>query len=574
MFDPVRRRIGGRGLDLGCPLPLLDGAVLTRAAPVLADEGLVWETPAGRFVAEIAAEEPLRITCRIEGCSGPHLGIGLRFEAIDEVRRYLRNGYQSWDGSFFAEPGTPPGDGPPAKAPTLGFAMTALLPRDGDGALVIGFARHDRFQSHLRFSGSAAALTLEVETLLDAVPGAHQGEALLLFDRDDAEQGLRDWSALVAAQSPLPPRVPPRRITGWCSWYNHYAMIDPAILRAELAGAAAYRAQHAVLLDIFLIDDGLTPEMGDWLEFKPQFPDGVAPLLGEIARAGFTPGLWIAPFMVGNRSKLYAAHPDWVVQDRAGGPLVHCRFHGEFRWHKRSEEYYILDITHPAAAAYIAEVFRTWRGWGAGYFKTDFMLLGSEYGPETARWHQGGQSRIAIWRQMAALIRGAIGDALWLGCGCPLWASVGYVDAVRIGRDIGVSWHGDYSAESLLRDLATRNHAHGVLWQADPDCLLLRDRFHDLTPAQIESLARYAAACGGVLMTSDTLADLPADRAALFAQLLGRPAAPCRFPQLGAESGAALVYQTGPERMVLNLTDQPLRRGGRDIAAYATAPCP
>ena len=194
---------------------------------------------------------------------------------------------------------------------------------------------------------------------------------------------------------------------------------------------------------MFQIDDGFTPEMGDWLDVKPQFPDGMKPVLAEIAAAGFTPGLWIAPFMVGNRSRLYASHPDWVVQDVVGGPLVQMEFYGEFRWHKRSEEYYILDVTHPDAARYIAEVFWTWRhDWGARYFKTDFMLFGSEHGPDRAVWHQPGLSRIAIWRRMAALIREAIGDAQWLGCGCPLWASVGYIDAVRIGRDIGVSWEG------------------------------------------------------------------------------------------------------------------------------------
>ena len=86
------------------------------------------------------------------------------------------------------------------------------------------------------------------------------------------------------------------------------------------------------------------------------------PLLDEIRDAGFIPGLWIAPHLVGNRSRLFAEHPDWVVRDRrSGGPLAAMRFYGEFRWHKRSEEYYILDVTHPDAAAYIAGVFRTWR---------------------------------------------------------------------------------------------------------------------------------------------------------------------------------------------------------------------
>lgn len=561
----------GANIALGLPQPLVDGTLFSQAAPIAGPGCLVWEAGGERFVLELTQGDRLELRCRIEGRGAPLASIGLRFAGIGGVRSYLRNGYQSWDGSFFAAPGTPAGDGPPAKAPTLGFAVTELLPQSGGDALVLGFTRHDRFQSRFTFGGTAEAFAFDVETLLDQVPGECAGEPLVLFTANGAEAGLRQWSQIAAAASPMPPRVPAQRLTGWCSWYNHYAMITPARLRSELAGAAAFRDAHQVPLDIFLIDDGFTPEMGDWLDFKPDFPDGIAPLVADIAEAGFTPGLWIAPFMVGNRSKLYAQHPDWVVQDVDGGPLVQYRFYGEFRWHKRSEEYYILDITHPQAAAYIAQVFRTWRSWGTGYFKTDFMLFGAEHGPDRAVWHQPGRSRIAIWRDMARIIRDTIGDALWLGCGCPLWASVGYVDAVRIGRDLGVTWYGEYSAESLLRDLATRNHANGLLWQADPDCLLLRDRFHELNDAQIESLARYGAACGGVLMTSDTLADLSPDRAALFAELLRVPAEPCSFPYLGQDRGPVIEYHHSGTEQVFNLSDQPIQSGSTTVPPFATA---
>lgn len=488
--------------------------------------------------------------------------IGLRFE-VTGAGRYLRNGYQSWDGCYFVAPGTPPGDGPSAKAPTRGFAMTALLPREGGGAVVLGADRHDRFQTRFDFGGDADVLILDVETLLDQT-GATAMESLFLFDGDDVEETLRRWSARVAAAAPLPPRIPARRITGWCSWYNHYAAIDEATILAEVASARAFRDAHAVPLDVFQIDDGFTPEMGDWLDVKPQFPRGMAPLLADVAAAGFVPGLWIAPFLVGNRSRLAATHPDWLVQDRAtGGPLVAFQFYGEFRWHKRSEEYHVLDVTHPAAVAHIAAVFRTWtRDWGARYLKCDFLLHGAEYGTERARWHERGLSRIAVWRRMMAIIRDSVGeDVTVAGCGCPLWAGVGLVDAVRIGRDLGVTWHGEYSAESLLRDLQTRNHANGVLWQADPDCVLLRERFHELSDGEIDALARFGAGAGGVLMTSDTLSGLPPARATLFAELLRQGATGCDFPALGRDGTVVQRVRRDDDVIAIqrfNPTDAPL----------------
>ncbi|NNM76482.1 alpha-galactosidase [Sphingomonas sp. ID1715] len=542
----------GLGIRLGGIVPLLDG----EPAQAQFAFGIERDGERLRLLVKVSDLDPTR---EIDS-------IGIRFEHIAGMSRYLRHGYQSWDGSFFADAGTLAGDGPPLKAPTLGYAATALLPSSGDGAVVLGFTRHDRFQSRFRFGGTAEAPTVSVETLWDRVPhdGSVAMEPLILFDGPNVEEALRDWARIVAAESPLPPRVPDRRVTGWCSWYNLYAAITEENLLEHLAAARAFRDDYRVPLDIFQIDDGFTPEMGDWLEVKPQFPRGMKPLLDDVRAAGFTPGLWIAPFMVGNRSRLYREHPDWVVADRrTGGPLAQMTFYGEFRWHKRSEEYYILDVTHPDAEAYIRQVFRTWAGdWGAGYFKTDFMLFGSEHGPDRAVWHQQGFSRIAVWRKMAALIREEIGDALWLGCGCPLWASVGLVDAVRIGRDVGVTWTGEYSAESLLRDQVSRNHGAGILWQADPDCVLLRDRFHELSDDQVTLLARFAAYSGGVLMTSDKLDELSPERAALFAELLRQPIAGCDFPQLG-HSAPLLEQRVRVEDEAdfihrLNLTAEPV----------------
>ena len=530
------------GIVLGDVQPLLDGAVPDCSTIAIAD-GIEWTLDDGsRITLTVTDDDVTRLDVSASGLGDAPLSLGLRFGAVTGVRRYLRNGYHSWDGSFFADPGTPAGDAPPGKEPTLGFAMTALVPAAGQGAIVLGFERNDRFQNRFRFGGDAAAMTIDVETLLDRTGGV-TAESLFIYADSDVETALSRWSDSVAAASPTPPRIPEKRIKGWCSWYNLYAAINEENIRDHLAAAAAYRDAHGTDLDIFLIDDGFTPEMGDWLDVKPQFPRGMKPMLGEIADAGFTPGLWIAPFMVGNRSRLYTEHPDWVVRERSTGkPLIQMAFYGEFRWHKRSEEYYVLDITHPGAEAYIRQVFRTWaQEWGARYFKTDFMFFGAEYGPDRAVWHQNGLSRIEIWRTMGTIIREEIGDALWLGCGCPLWASVGLVDAVRIGRDVGVKWSGDQSAESLLRDQSTRNHAAGRLWQADPDCILLRDRFHDLTDAQVTGLALLAGLSGGVLMTSDDLSDLPPERAALLDALAGLDVADCYYPSLG--NGQALIVQ-------------------------------
>lgn len=549
-FDATRLGLLAGGMRLSGLVPLLDGTPLRCDSPRIATRPGGWtvswqvlDEPRASFILEVESSAgALRLSASLSGIAPtqPIDSLGLRVSAAEGVSRYLRNGYTSWDGSYFVEIDAARGVLDEVAAATVGYAMTALVGAAGATA-VVGFLRHDRYQTHIQFgygSRDATSVSIDFETLLDRVP--HQGtvaaESLGVWEGSEVEATLRQWAHAVADASPQSPRLRAARICGWCSWYNLYSSIDESVLLEHLRAAVRFRDPFQVPFEVFQIDDGFVPEMGDWLDTKPQFPRGMQPLLADIRAAGFTPGLWIAPFMVGNRSRLYAQHPDWVVLDRdTSHPIAPMKFYGEFRWHKRSEEYYILDVTHPEAEAHIRNVFRTWaREWGCGYFKTDFMYFGAEYGPARARWHTPGLSRMEVWMRMVRLIREEINDALWLGCGGPIWAPVGWMDAVRIGRDIGVSWKGHYSAESLLRDQTSRNFANGILWQADPDCILLRDRFHDLTDTEVRSLATFAALSGGVLMTSDQLDDVPPARRALFAGFArDSQARTCDFPLLG-----------------------------------------
>ncbi len=523
-----------------------DGIALRYTAPALGN---------GVFGIEAGvASGRIWLRCWIEGLGDSVTldSFGLRFESVENLRAYLRHGYFSWDGSDYVEPEAMSDFEPYESRPETGYGMTQLLPRSGTGSLVVGFDRHDRFQQTFTFDTRQRPAALTVLTLWDQKDRSGlarcESERLVIFEHSEVEEGLREWAHLVAEAMPkwesflALERTP---ITGWCSWYNLYGTITEENILEHLRGAAEVARRENLPLRVFQVDDGFTPEMGDWLEVKPQFPRGVKPLLDGIRAAGFVPGLWIAPFIVGNRSHLYRDHPDWVVKDRhSGGPCVQWKLYGEFRWHKRSEEYYILDTTHPEAFDYLRRVFRTWRReWGCEYFKTDFMHFGSEHGPDRVVWHTPGMTRVEIWRRVADMIREEIGGAIWLGCGCPLWASVGLVDGIRIGGDVGVEWTGHLSAQSLLRDQATRNFGNHILWQIDPDCVLLRNRFHHLGDAEIRSLAIYAGMSGGVMMTSDQLRDLSPDRVRLFKLILSRQPATCRFPFLGQ---TAIAYERLP----------------------------
>ena len=120
-----------RGIILGDIEPLIDGNVPSHADPEVSGDKVTWRLDQGIAILEIKQGEITRLHFRLEGFPAGHIvgSLGLRFSSVAGIRSYLRNGYQSWDGSFFVEPGTPTGDGPPAKAPTLGLRHDCVTAR-------------------------------------------------------------------------------------------------------------------------------------------------------------------------------------------------------------------------------------------------------------------------------------------------------------------------------------------------------------------------------------------------------------------------------------------------------------
>ena len=100
------------GVVLGDVQPLLDGAVPACSAARVVN-GIEWTLDGGGRIALTVAEgDVVRLDVSASGLAETPLSLGLRFGAVSGVRRYLRNGYHSWDGSFFADPGTPAGKTP------------------------------------------------------------------------------------------------------------------------------------------------------------------------------------------------------------------------------------------------------------------------------------------------------------------------------------------------------------------------------------------------------------------------------------------------------------------------------
>ena len=112
-------------------------------------------------------------------------------------------------------------------------------------------------------------------------------------------------------------------------------------------------------------------------------------------------------------------------------------------------------------------------------------------------------------------LRECIGDnKLLLGCGVPLGASFGYVDACRVGCDVDLKYTGKIynkmhisrevpSAQNSINNAIQRRHLNKRAFANDPDVFFLRDYNLDFTKEQKLLLAKINNLFGSVLFVSD-----------------------------------------------------------------------
>jgi hypothetical protein len=450
------------------------------------------------------------------------------------VEKLLAHGYFSWDQSFLYEAR----DVAEAEASALGVVLSS------SGVALTGYLTHDKmFQTFIyRTEGNqflaSSEMYLEGKDLRE-IKSVDFSE-IVFFAHDDLDLAQKKWADLVIRTNGI--RLSKPTTTGWCSWYYDYFWFSGEILERHLEKFAPYRKD--LNLNVFVIDANHFEHLGDWLYPDSKFQKGMDYYARAITEAGYIPGIWIGPWMVAERSRLFHEHQDWLCRDQAGELIEFMNPLGEDNvWGYRSKIHYCLDTSNPEAFEYIRNVFRTYRKWGFKYFKTDFMFWGSMDRFEGGWYHDGlnkhnlitdkekrplirrhtpGRTRMEYFTDVLKMIREEIGrESIWLGCGQPIWASAGYVDCMRVSRDVGARWVAHNSPKELLNDLALRNFTNHRFYEVDPDCVLLRTWETKITEAEATSLALYMGVAQGMIMTSDYVDECPQHRLDLFKFLAG-----------------------------------------------------
>lgn len=293
----------------------------------------------------------------------------------------------------------------------------------------------------------------------------------------------------------------PQPVTGWTSWYYHYEKITEQIVYDNLKGFV----ENEIPLDYFQIDDGWQRAVGDWLDFSPSFPDGMASLSQSIRKAGFRPGLWIAPFVAEERSALCRDHADWIVTNPDGSPVV--AGYNPFSW---SGNFYSLDIYHPEVRQYLHTVFSSIKDWGFLLVKLDFLYA-------AALTPRSGRSMAMIMQDAIELLREETRGIRSLGCGVPLLPAQKQFNYCRIGSDVSLMWEDHrlfflrykerVSTKNSLTSTIGRGFLNGRFFGNDPDVCILRTKKSRLNERQRFTLLLVNRIFGDLVFTSDSIAE-------------------------------------------------------------------
>lgn len=266
-----------------------------------------------------------------------------------------------------------------------------------------------------------------------------------------------------------------KKLAGYSSWYNRYQDITEDTIREDLTGCRSLLC----LGDLFQIDDGWEPKVGDWLETDAQkFPHGLKGMVEEIHATGFQAGLWLAPFVCEKDSALFRQHPDWLL--KVDGKPWCCGSN----W----SSFYALDIDNPAVLDYLRRVFdRVLNDWGFDLVKLDFLYGAAPFG-------NAHESRAARMYRAMELLRSWCGQKQILGCGVPVMPAFGLVDYCRVSCDVGLDWDDVWymrlfhrervSTKQALNNTVFRRQLNGRAYGSDPDVFFLREENCKLTAEQ------------------------------------------------------------------------------------------
>ncbi len=487
----------------------------------------------------VSTSNSLRLDTLEPLCALPEAGGGCSWPGVTRV---LTNGQMYYDAGKLKD--FKPGQ------PIKTWWNMAFYTGDTSEGLVVGYLENKSSQGRLTATASHPAAgaqspepfslraesTYEREFVLK--PGASVSSDRLLFNcAPNPFAALESYADAIGTVHKVRLNPP---INGWCSWFSFFGAISEAEVLRQAEFAARQLRPYG--FEYMQVDDGFYRAFGDW-EGNERFPHGMKWLAAQIRAAGLKPGIWLAPYVIAEGTDLHRNHPDWLIHHPDGklkqiGPGL---VEGSKEAEQQKPKLYALDISHPAAAEWLRNLFHTVANdWGYDFIKIDFVewtLLAAE------QYYDPTVTKAALYRRGAELMREAMGPHRHLlDCG-PGPVTVGLLDSMRIELDQPpVTWQQYFlHSASTAPAAAKRYYYHRRTWVNDADHVVLAN----LTVPQAQAAASIVALSGGNMIAGDRMTDLDPARLDILRKV---------FPSCGeAARPIDLFERDRPETFALTL---------------------
>ncbi len=259
-------------------------------------------------------------------------------------------------------------------------------------------------------------------------------------------------------------------------------------------------------LQTVMIGKGYCP-VGDWLDPYDEWSKTLDDPARLIFSRGFRAGIWVAPFAVHEKSRVFRNHHNWILKDKDGFPIVQDE--------DSEGKIFVLDGSNNDVKAHLKKVFRTLRKIGFTYYQLDNLDYGLN-DPNTVAYDREGRTSVQVFREIIQIIREEIGAGSFItASNTPYAPLIGLVDAVRISAQQPREW-GTIDFENWQRELYNCQYFNNIFWQNDPGELPIANNTSQYSPGERKSLALWASMLGGAVVTSDDLSNLEGEELALW----------------------------------------------------------
>lgn len=286
-------------------------------------------------------------------------------------------------------------------------------------------------------------------------------EELMVAETDDISGAIEAWS-LKRTEGRLV--LNKKRPAVFCTWYYYELNVTYEDVKVNLTKIK----EKKLPFDVFQIDEGWEITLGEWAP-NHKFPKPMKEVADEIKEAGLTPGIWTSPFVAHEAAGIWKEHPEWILTDREGKPVL---------FPMNNTVYYIVDISIEETWEYFEKLYhKLTYEWGYIYHKLDFTR--APVTAENACFKNPYMTVVECYKNAVKAIRRGMGDeAYFLMCGGLYDPIIGIVDAQRTGSDVLSMWSSTIqkngkTAPFTIKQSLLRYYMNNW-WHNDPDALMIR----------------------------------------------------------------------------------------------------